>query len=565
MSERLAFAFAGRLLLVQTDGEDIRVPSFGELAVLLGADSLDMAQAEVPLPQVNGRDCLAFDLPEGYEPSGEAALVGLRQLAGSVAGEVFSAAGTALQKVEWLRNHGFCSRCGNPTERHERHEALVCTECGHMHFARLSPAVIVLVERGREMLLGRSPGWPDGVYSTLAGFVDPGETLEAAVHREIMEEVRITVRNLRYFGSQPWPFPHSLMVGFVAEYEAGEIEPDPVEIEDARWFTPEDLPPRLPFKASIARALVDDFLARTAKTLLVLAALAAPASVNAQTSGTLPRVLELPASTRAMALGDAYMMNARHADALFYHPALLTEASGFGLEVQRWDTKSTATAMSAAMQWLGGGVGIGLLSLQYGAPGDGRDAAPAGQDHLFELGTTPVSERVAILGYAREVFGFSVGVAGKLVEERVGSARDAEAMVDLSVAREVGPITVGVTARDWGREPIVETGGASPSRLVVGVGAYGQQVGIFDVGISGALSYSEAQTVVSGGLEVGYWPIRGRTFVGRIGVQQSPDGSAAGPVSFGFAFWGDDVVVEWAYRPFGDLDTGTHRFGVRWR
>jgi len=303
---------------------------------------------------------------------------------------------------------------------------------------------------------------------------------------------------------------------------------------------------------------------RLSSRLIILAALAAPTSVAAQMSGSLPRVLELPASTRAMALGDAYMMNAQHADALFYHPALLTEASGFGLELQRWGTNSTATAASAAMQWLGGGVGIGLLSLQYGAPGTGRDAAPAGQDHLFELGSTPVSERVAVLGYAREIFGFSVGMAGKLVEERVGTARDAEAMVDLSVAREVGPITVGVTARDWGREPIVETGGANPNRLVLGAGAYGQQVGIFDVGISGALSYSEDQTVVSGGLEVGYWPINGRTFVGRIGIQQVPEGSA-GPVSFGFAFWGDDIVVEWAYRPFGDLDAGTHRFGVRWR
>jgi len=266
MSDALAFAYSGRLLLVLTDGEGVRVPTVNELAAVFGADAMDMAEAEVPLPQVNGQECRAFDLPDGFEPTDGARLVGLRELAGSVPARLFSAGGTALQKVEWLRNHGFCSRCGGPTERHERHEALACTECGHMHFARLSPAVIMLVERGREMLLGRSHGWPEGVYSTLAGFVDPGETLEEAVHREVREEVGITVRDLKYFGSQPWPFPHSLMVGFVAQYESGDIQPDPVEIDDARWFTPENLPPRLPFKASIARALVDDFLARnTAK------------------------------------------------------------------------------------------------------------------------------------------------------------------------------------------------------------------------------------------------------------------------------------------------------------
>ena len=264
MSGTWAFAFAGNLLLLKKDGDAGRVPSVEELSAVLGADALEMAEAEVPLAALEGRQCKAFDLPEEYHPSEDWELVGLRRVGRTVNGGLFKAAGTALQKVEWLRTHGFCSRCGGPTERHARHQAMSCTACGHMHFARVSPAVIVLVERGREMLLGRSPGWPEGVYSTLAGFVDPGETLEEAVHREISEEVGITVRDLEYFGSQPWPFPNSLMVGFVAQYEAGEIEPDPDEIEDARWFTPESLPPRLPFKASIARALIDDFLSRNA-------------------------------------------------------------------------------------------------------------------------------------------------------------------------------------------------------------------------------------------------------------------------------------------------------------
>jgi NAD+ diphosphatase len=125
--------------------------------------------------------------------------------------------------------------------------------------------VIVLIERGAEMLLARSPGFPPGVYSTIAGFVEPGESLEEAVHREVMEEVGVRITDLRYFGSQPWPFPHSLMIGFVARWQSGEIYVDPSEIEDAQWFTATDLP-MLPFTLSIARSLVDDFLERTRLT-----------------------------------------------------------------------------------------------------------------------------------------------------------------------------------------------------------------------------------------------------------------------------------------------------------
>ncbi len=297
--------------------------------------------------------------------------------------------------------------------------------------------------------------------------------------------------------------------------------------------------------------------------VLVAAALLAPLPLAAQSPGVLPVVLQTPASVRSMALGDAYMMNSNHADALFYHPALLTRAGGFGLEVQRWEGESSATAASAATSWLGGGIAIGLLSLQYGGPATLAAAAPGGQDHLFATGVVPVSERVAVLGYAREILGVDVGVAGKLLDE--GMDRDTEALFDVSLSTGVGPLTVGLTARDFGREPLVDAGGEGPSRIVLGAGAYGQEVGIFDVGLTGALSYSDAETVVSGGVEVGYWPINGRTFVARAGLQQVPSGGAASPFSFGFAFHGDDLVLEWAYRSFGDIDSGTHRFGVRWR
>lgn len=255
-------AFAGPRLLVVADGESVRVPGGGELATALETAPEGLVDAEVPLPAAAGRPCHAHDLPSGFEPPPGFALLGLRELFERIPADLFRVAGTALQKVEWLRTHGFCSRCGHATRRHPVHEAMECPACGHLHFPRLSPAVIVLVERGDEMLLARSPRFPDGMYSTLAGFVEPGESLEEAIHREIREEVGVEVADLRYFGSQPWPFPHSLMIGFTARWAGGEIRVDGDEVVDAGWFTAASLPPRLPSPLSIARRLVDDFLRR---------------------------------------------------------------------------------------------------------------------------------------------------------------------------------------------------------------------------------------------------------------------------------------------------------------
>ena len=295
---------------------------------------------------------------------------------------------------------------------------------------------------------------------------------------------------------------------------------------------------------------------------VVAASILWPAVAGAQTPVTPPLVLTTTASTRAMALGGAYMMNAGHADALFHHPALLTNASGFGLEVQRWAGHGSATAASAAMGWFGGGVAVGLQTLQAGMQ---RAYVPRGQDDLFTTGEVPLSERVATVGYARTFFGVQVGVAGKLVDERLGGAHSSTVLVDAGAARQVGPLTVGLTVRDIGDDPFETDGDLGPARVVLGAGAYGRQLGPLDVGLAGHLSYASEETVYGGGLELGYWPISGRTFVARIGVQNAPEGSAADPFTFGFAFWGDDLVLEWAYQGFGDLDVGTHRFGVRWR
>ena len=255
-------AFVGTKLVVVDDGTFVRTPGPAEMAQALAPDASTALNAL--LPDLDGRSVVAHDLPAGFEPPPGMAAVGLRALNGRCSDAFFRVAGAALQKIEWARTHRFCARCGTPTERHERHEAMACAACGQLHFPRLAPAVIVLVERESEMLLARSPHFAEGVYSTLAGFVEPGESLEDTVHREIREEVGVEVADVRYFGSQSWPFPHSLMVGFTATWAGGDIRMDDDEIEDAAWFSADRMPPRLPFPLSIARRLVDDFLDRTA-------------------------------------------------------------------------------------------------------------------------------------------------------------------------------------------------------------------------------------------------------------------------------------------------------------
>lgn len=190
-------------------------------------------------------------------------LTDLYSLWGRVDEARWKLAGRAVQLVEWQRTHAYCGRCGTPTESAAGERARRCPGCRLLAFPRLAPAVIVLVERlddGRA-LLARNVNFPGAMFSCLAGFVEPGETLEEAVHREVGEEVGVSLGAVRYWGSQPWPFPHSLMVGFTAEWSSGEIVCQAGEIAEARWFAPDELP-AIPPGISIARRLIDDWLGR---------------------------------------------------------------------------------------------------------------------------------------------------------------------------------------------------------------------------------------------------------------------------------------------------------------
>jgi NAD+ diphosphatase len=188
--------------------------------------------------------------PEGTEYSG------IRDLFGRVPDEDLAIAAFAVRIIDFDRKTRFCSRCGKETRQQKTERSKQCSTCGLVTYPRLSPAIIVLVQRDNRILLARSPRFPPGMFALVAGFVEPGENLEHALVREVKEETGIRVKNIRYFGSEPWPFPDSLMMGFTADYAGGELVVDKNEIESAFWFDREHLP-RIPEKLSISRALID--------------------------------------------------------------------------------------------------------------------------------------------------------------------------------------------------------------------------------------------------------------------------------------------------------------------
>ncbi len=234
----------------------------GQLLLPEGADTLapgPLIQAEVChyLGLLGGVDAWALRVelaPRGWRP------VPLRAAMLALPEAQMLAAARAFQVIEWDRTHRYCGVCGTPTELAPHERARRCPACAHVAYPRVSPAMMVLIWRPGEVLLARAPHFAKGVYSALAGFVEPGETLEECVVRETAEEVGVGIDELRYFGSQSWPFPHSLMVAFTARWRGGEIVPQPEEIEDAAWF-PLDALPAIPPRFSIAGHLIRDSVA----------------------------------------------------------------------------------------------------------------------------------------------------------------------------------------------------------------------------------------------------------------------------------------------------------------
>jgi NAD+ diphosphatase len=248
------FAFQNHKLLVYRKGNANQIPHLISLAEL----GLEPVRVQF-LGTLDNHPCYSAELPPDAIVPSDMALRGLRELYGTLDDDLFALSGRAVQIMEWDRTHQFCGHCATPTTQLPTERAKRCPNCGLVNYPRLSPAVIVLISRGEEILLARASRFPTGMYGLIAGFVEPGESLEETIVREVREEVGIEVKNLRYFGSQPWPFPNSLMIGFTAEYAGGELSINPEELEDAAWFHKHSLP-KIPPKLSIARKLIDWFV-----------------------------------------------------------------------------------------------------------------------------------------------------------------------------------------------------------------------------------------------------------------------------------------------------------------
>jgi hypothetical protein len=308
-------------------------------------------------------------------------------------------------------------------------------------------------------------------------------------------------------------------------------------------------------------------------SLVLLVALGlAPAPTVAQSRERGPIVLELPASTRALALGNSFALGFGDADAVFYHPGLLDRAQGMAASLQRFGASGTLTTFSAGRSWWGGGILLGIQQLGYEAPGQNPLTAthildfPADEASLRNDGAVGVSELVISAGYGRRFMGARLGAVGKFVEQRVGYLKAGTMAVDVGLAVSPGPITVGITAQNLG--PEIGIGGGEiplPTRFTAGAASRPAPVGPLDLSATTAVSYRlDGDVIPSVGLEVGYWPVVGRTFVGRVGYRYLSDEFSATPVTFGGAFFGDDLILEYTFQGYESGDP-SHRFGIGWR
>ncbi len=311
---------------------------------------------------------------------------------------------------------------------------------------------------------------------------------------------------------------------------------------------------------------------RLGLTVLLLGALAGlaawalnPADGVAQSREHGPLVLELPASTRALALGGAFHAVGDAADAVFHNPALIGGGGGVGASIQRFGTASLLATVSGAAEWSSADVAVGVQTLGYGAGEGGAAVLSRDARSLFASGGVGASEVAVTVGYAREVMGVRAGVAAKLVDQRLGGHHDATGAVDLGLAVGVGPARLALAAQNLG--PALALGEVRvplPFRIAAGGSTPAIPVGPFDLGWSAVVSREADGTVVPGaGMEVAYWPVRGRTFTARVGVRRAPDGFGR-PVALGGAFNGDRVAIDYAWqRHEGGLTA--HRLGLSWR
>ncbi len=248
------FAFQNNKLLVSMEDNKARIPKLYDL------DEMNIQPVRTQyLGLLNGIRCYSAELPLGMLWPENMSFLGLLELFGVLDEEMFSIVVNAIQIVNWDQTHQYCGRCGTQTETKPDERAKVCPQCNQTCFPRLTPAIMVAIIKENQILLANNSTFPSGFFSVLAGFVEPGETLEECVSREVKEEVGLEVQNITYFNSQPWPFPDSLMIAYTAEYAGGDIVVDGKEIAHAEWFTADNLPKRPAGNLSIAGRIIDWF------------------------------------------------------------------------------------------------------------------------------------------------------------------------------------------------------------------------------------------------------------------------------------------------------------------
>jgi len=246
------FIFCNDELLVKSENNIVTIPSIKELT------NLDLNNVQY-IGALNDENFFCAEMSEGAITPSLMYFSNLKALAHNLSEKMFWIGGRAIQIVNWNNNHLYCGKCGTLTHNVDGERAKKCPKCGLSNYPRISPAIIVAVINEGKLLLAHNTQFPKDLYSVVSGFVEVGETFEECVVREVQEETGIKVKNIEYFGNQPWPFPNSIMIGFTAEYESGEIQVDEVEISHANWYSPTELPVT-PTGISIAKKLINWFI-----------------------------------------------------------------------------------------------------------------------------------------------------------------------------------------------------------------------------------------------------------------------------------------------------------------
>ena len=251
------FLFRGQKILLNASGH---IPDYSAISTCA-----ERITDILPLGLTEASPCFAGRLPADLPLPPSLEFRDLRGLLGQINAPWSARASLAFQLVRWHHRHRYCTRCGGPLKFHTDERAKFCPRCNYADYPRIYPCIIVAIHKQDKILLARPKRIKKALFSVIAGYVEPGENLEEAVIREVKEEVGLKVKNIRYFGSQSWPFSSSLMAAFTAEHKTGIIRLDPSEIAQAGWYTANALPP-VPTRGSISRALIDAFAAQSKST-----------------------------------------------------------------------------------------------------------------------------------------------------------------------------------------------------------------------------------------------------------------------------------------------------------